>query len=84
MIPEECGSCRFFRRNEIGQPRGVCRSLPPVPLMSGMAKHPVSGELFPVIKTYWPEIPDTEWCGGYVRKVYTPLDLESAELEGSA
>lgn len=87
MIAEECGTCRFFRRAQIGQQGGVCRARPPVPLMLGMLKHPVTGEMFPAVKTYWPEIPDTEWCGGYTRKAFGKVDLEkldAAELDGSA
>ena len=87
MIPEECGTCRFFRRAEIGQPGGVCRANPPTPVMAGMLKHPITGELFPAVKTYWPEIPDTEWCGAYLRKPFGKVDLEKlvpAEADGNA
>ena len=87
MIPEECGTCRYFRRAQIGQPLGVCRARPPVPVMAGMVKHPVTGEAFPQVKTYWPEIPDSEWCGTYIRKPFGVADLEqmdAAEASGSA
>lgn len=86
-MDENCGSCRFFRRQTIGQPLGVCRARPPVPMMIGMNKHPVSGEMLPVINTYWPQVPDTEWCGGFERKAFGKnIDLsklEPAELEGT-
>ena len=85
MTPEECGSCRYFRRNDIGQPMGVCRSRPPIPVMTGMLKHPISGEICPSIKTFWPELPDSEWCGGYMRRPVEVVDLkELAEMEGHA
>ena len=83
----DCGSCRFFRRAEIGMPGGVCRRVPPVPVMAGMLKHPITQELFPAVKTYWPEIPDTEWCGEYVQRPFSQVDLEKldeADLKGSA
>jgi hypothetical protein len=55
--------------------------------MAGMLKHPITGELFPAVKTYWPEIPDTEWCGEYAQRPFAQVDLEKldeADLKGSA
>lgn len=84
-MPEGCGTCRFFRRNQVGQPVGVCRARPPVPIMAGMVQHSVRGPI-PMINTYWPEIPDTEWCGDFARKAYgMGIDLSKLaveELEG--
>ena len=61
---ENCGSCRFFKRvpNMRG---GLCRSRAPVPILIGMAKDPITGNVFPQVNTFWPQIPDTEWCGSY-------------------
>lgn len=85
---ESCGSCRFFRRAQIGQAAGVCRAHPPVPMPVGAVKHSVTGEIFPKINTYWPEIPDSEWCGAYEKRAYGPgidlAKLDVQELEGEA
>lgn len=87
-MSEECGSCRYFRRISVGHPQGVCRARPPTPMMITIAKNPVTGDPFPVINTYWPEVPDVEWCGDYTRKpMGAAIDLEKmdrAEAEGSA
>jgi hypothetical protein len=57
-------------------------------MMITIAKNPVTGDPFPVINTYWPEVPDTEWCGDYTRKAFGAAnDLEKmdrTEAEGSA
>lgn len=83
---DECGSCRFFRRIQVGQPGGVCRARPPVPMVTGMIKHPVTGEMLPHVNTYWPQIPDSEWCGGFERRPYgVAIDLsklDAAEMGG--
>lgn len=85
---ESCGSCRFFRRLQVGQAGGVCRAWPPVPMVAGIMKHPTTGETFPRVNTYWPEIPDSEWCGAYEKRAHGAgidlgkLDIE--ELEGEA
>jgi len=86
---QDCGNCKFFRRGRVGQSLGVCRSRAPVPLMVGMTKDAM-GNGVPVINTYWPQVPDTELCGDWSRKVdlgaidLTKLELEDAATEGSA
>lgn len=86
-ITESCGSCRFFRRLTVGMPNGVCRPRPPVPMVVGIIKHPTTGEMFPKVNTYWPEVPDSEWCGYYERKAFgAGIDLSKLaveELEGT-
>lgn len=86
---ENCGSCKFFRRAEPMNPVGVCRALPPTVMMVGMSKHPISGQQVPVTNTYWPQIPDSEWCGAWLLRTamganidLTKIDVDA--LEGSA
>lgn len=86
---ENCGSCKFFRRAEMGNPMGVCRERPPVPMLIGAAKHPITQQQTPVCNTFWPQIPDTEWCGHWMIRtaVGTEIDiskLDLAALEGNA
>ena len=81
-----CSGCRYFKRAAgIGSPVGICRSRPPVPLMLGIGKDAL-GNSQPVIQTYWPQIPDTEWCGDWQAKVdmglLDAMALENAEVQG--
>lgn len=80
-MEESCGNCRFFRRIRIGQAGGVCRAKPPVPMLIGAQSNPHTNEQFPIINTYWPQIPDTEWCGEYARRVVPQVDLSKLSLE---
>lgn len=85
-----CGNCQYFRRIEPKHPGGVCRARPPIPVMVGMAKHPVSGQPVAVINTYWPEIPDVEWCGAHELRADIALQsidlsrLDTTDVSGSA
>lgn len=87
-MDETCGRCRFFVRGTPGQAGGACRGRPPVPMMAGMVKHPISGEVVPRVLTFWPEVLDTLWCGDFVRKpLGASVDLSKLaveELEGQA
>ena len=68
---------------------GVCRQHPPVPLIVGAVKHPTTGNPQPVTDSFWPQVPDSEWCGQWERTIDLSRDLnvaalESAETEGTA
>ena len=84
-----CGGCEYFRRGQVGQAMGVCRGAPPVPMVVGMGQD-MSGKPVPIVNTYWPQVPDSEVCGHWERKVdlaaidLTKLDLEEAVSEGTA
>lgn len=80
-----CGRCKFFRRIEVMQASGHCRSRPPFVVSGGFAQ----GQ--PQALTYWPTVPDTEWCGDWTerpRAVSTAgIDLakvDASDIEGSA
>ena len=85
-----CGNCQFFRRAAPNQPLGVCRARPPVPMLVGMLKHPVTQEPVPRNDSFWPQVPDTEWCGAHqerprMSKNAPEIDLgklDITELEG--
>lgn len=79
---ESCGACRFFVRAEVGQPRGACRARPPVPMMVGVAKHPLSQQSVPQVLTFWPEVADMLWCGDFTRlPVGAAIDLSKLSAE---
>lgn len=85
---KSCGNCQFFQRVALGNPLGNCRARPPVPLMLGMGKGPAGP--VPVVNTYWPQLPDNAWCGGWEQKVHVDIGaldvkaLETADAEGNA
>lgn len=85
-ITKNCGNCAYFKRVSVGQQGGLCRARPPVPLMVGMAQNPMTKEPFPVINTYWPQIPDSEWCGDHnpalIGREIDLSQLSEAELVG--
>jgi hypothetical protein len=87
-VREACGACRFFRRIEIGNPMGHCRGATPTLVMVGLAARPNNQEPLPVTRTYWPAIPDTEWCGVFERSAgFAGIDmslLNTAAIEGTA
>jgi hypothetical protein len=61
---ENCGSCRFWKRHRDGQPGGVCRERQPTAIMVGMQPHPIAKDRgMPIIDSFWPPIPEGEWCG---------------------
>ena len=56
---ENCGSCRFWRRNENGKPGGVCREGPPTVLLVGAREHPIAkGQTVPIVDSFWRPIPE--------------------------
>lgn len=85
--PHNCGSCMYFRRGNPGQPLGVCRARPPVPMMVGTAKN-MAGQMVPLTDTFWPQVPDTEWCGSWSSRLeLSAIDLtalQPEEMEGTA
>jgi hypothetical protein len=61
---ESCGSCRFWRRNEKGKPSGVCRQTQPTAFIIAMVAHPImKNQQIPIVDSFWPPIPESEWCG---------------------
>jgi hypothetical protein len=91
-MESNCGNCLFFRRNVALQPIGKCRFNPPVTHVIGTTQHPQTRHQVPHVGTYFPELPDTEWCGAYSRRqpkqvAMAQINLERlniGELEGSA
>ena len=63
---ENCGNCRCFRRHQVGEPNGVCRYNPPVPLIDGALKHPITHIVTPKVNGYWAPTTDAEWCYQHV------------------
>lgn len=58
-----CGSCRYFKRGEIGKPIGTCHGNPPQVMLTGMQQHPITQQPIPITNSFWPLIADTEYCG---------------------
>lgn len=83
-----CGNCRYFRRAEMGKALGHCRESPPsvVPLV----KMQSDGGVFTVADTFWPMVPDHEWCGAWVSRPAFDVrsidlkDLKPEAIEGTA
>lgn len=88
---ESCGNCRFWRRVQPMQPMGHCRFNPPTPLVVGMQQNKITQQVQPIVDSFWPMLPDTEWCGGWGLRLgavdMKELDarqFEDADTEGSA
>ena len=82
MMKPACGNCGAFKRLMIGQTMGLCRSRAPVPILVGMING--DGGPMPVVNTYFPQVPDNEWCGDYMPlKALTVPRLDLAELESA-
>jgi hypothetical protein len=90
-----CGSCRFFKRRETGKIMGNCHSRAPVVMFSGMAvdiqgqqiRNPMTGQFMANFDTFFPALPDTEWCGDHQPRLVKDLDLSALkpeELKGDA
>lgn len=68
-MPENCGSCRFFVRIVPLQPHGCCHERPPTLILVGMRPPEIAGQMpRPLTNTFWPMIPDTEWCGAWTER----------------
>lgn len=84
-----CGSCRFFRRRETGHPMGHCHSRAPAVMFVGMAndikghpiQHPASGQFMANVDSFWPALPDTEWCGDHQPRLVKDVDLSELKPE---
>ena len=84
MTDETCGSCKFFRRLGPMQPMGDCHEGPPTALLLGRAQNGL-----PVVDTFWPRVPDTEFCGAHQLPKHRAESINLAEiapeaLEGNA
>ena len=74
---KECGECRFFSRAQMNLPSGTCHAVPPVPIMVGMMKNPVSGQPVPLVRAHWPDVADTTTaCGAFKERA----DLSAIDL----
>lgn len=82
---EGCGNCRFYLDDPMSK-GGVCRRLPPVPVMLGLKNGP--NGVYPEVGTCWPEVMRDRWCGEYEATVGVALgemDFSGLDLtEGSA
>lgn len=74
---------------------GHCHSRAPTVMFSGMAndvqgrpvQNPRNGQHLPNIDSYWPAVPDTEWCGDHQARLVKDVDLselQPEELKGDA
>lgn len=81
---ENCGSCKFFRRNQLLQPAGVCRAQPPQAMMVGLGKNPENGQQFPIVNSYWPQIGDGEWCGAWRIRPAMGAEIDLSKLDAEA
>ena len=83
MAEESCGTCRYWRRSAPLQPIGLCRRRPPTLVFMGTLQ---GGK--PVTDTFWPMVPDLEWCGEHAaRGNGRTIDLAAIDvdaLEGQA
>lgn len=68
---------------------GNCHSRAPVVMFSGMAndvqgqpvRNPRNGQFLPNIDSYWPMVPDTEWCGDHTARLVKDVDLSELKPE---
>jgi hypothetical protein len=84
---ESCGSCRFWRRNEKGKPSGVCRQTQPTAFIVAMVAHQImKNQQIPIVDSFWPPIPESEWCGQWnaAPKSYADIDLSKLSEMPSA
>lgn len=84
MTNETCGSCKFFVRDAPMQIMGKCHEAPPTLLLLGRAQNGL-----PVVDTFWPPVPDTEFCGRHQLSKPRAASINLAEiatesLEGNA
>jgi hypothetical protein len=79
-MSETCGMCHFFRRIKPMQPMGTCRFGPPTPCVVGMVQHSVTHQQQAVSDSFWPQIPDTDWCGAWRMRDRTAADLPKIDL----
>ena len=58
-------------------PMGLCRERPPTLVHLGMMEHPVTHKPQPVNDTFWPQVPEHEWCGHWKpqKGAYAKIDL---------
>lgn len=90
MMTNTCGNCLFFRRHQALQPMGVCREKPPLQLMVGQMVNKITNQPEPLIGTYWPQVPDTEWCGSWsprfsgVDRTLIDISKSDVPMEGQA
>lgn len=78
---ESCGSCRFWKRHKDGQPSGMCRQKPPAVIMIGMQPHPIAkNQGMPIVDSFWPPIPESEWCGQWSAAAKTYADIDLSKL----
>lgn len=78
---ESCGSCRFFSRLGPGNPVGNCRARAPQVVMTGQIQNKITGEVVPMVQTYWPQVPDAAWCGDFTKRPYQDVDLATLSQE---
>jgi hypothetical protein len=79
-----CGNCRFYLDDPMCS-GGICRRLPPVPVMLGLKNGPKGPE--PTIGTCWPEVMRDRWCGQHepVEAVARGADFSAMDMtEGNA
>lgn len=75
-----CGTCLFWRRAQPMQPLGNCQARPPVPLTIGMMQNKITGQTQPMIDSFWPMTPDTEWCGHWTLRP-SAVDMKALDLD---
>ena len=61
-----CFNCRHYVANQKNR-SGHCRRLPPIPIMIGLRKNPISGNQTADIRNIWPTMPCDSWCGEFSR-----------------
>lgn len=77
-----CGNCRYFRRAEVGRALGHCHESPPS--VVALVKTTPDGQVFTTADTFWPMMPDSEWCGAWIAKAAfdaRAIDLKSLNTE---
>jgi hypothetical protein len=89
-----CGTCRHFFRYVVGQVEGACHARPPVPMITGMNRHPITNAPIPIVNGFWAPTVESETCGEHspgtaVRRPVATADqvsqaLAGIEVEGSA
>ena len=84
-----CGTCKYFKRREVGNIMGACHSRGPSVMFGGMltdangqqVRNLRTGQFVPNIDSYWPPVPDTEWCGDHAARPVGDIDLSKLAVE---
>lgn len=84
-LPMRCADCGAFNPTPGNAAIGVCRGVPPTPIMMGLQKD-LMQRVVPQLGSFWPTVDAGAWCMQFRRRppaFAMPVSLESPS-EGNA